>query len=126
MEAFLPRLIPVFEKRRADLEIGYTFYFIAALPPLAMGVQNSALCRIGGMGVRTTFITGMLTNAGMEFAEYIYWFRDHFRRGRLGVLLTLSPRRRSFRRMTLYFAVWMMYAAGGFTGTLAELRAGAC
>ena len=50
---------------------GWTFYFVAALPPLAMGVQNSALCRIGGMGVRTTFITGMLTNAGMEFAEYV-------------------------------------------------------
>jgi uncharacterized membrane protein YoaK (UPF0700 family) len=41
-----------------------------------------------------------------------------------GVLLSLSPRQQAFRRAILYFAVWMTYVAGGFTGTLAELRRG--
>jgi len=123
LEAFLLLLFMSFDSAVRSGS-GWAFYFVAALPPLTMGVQNSALCRIGGMGVRTTFITGMLTNAGMEFAEYVYWLRDHFRRGRLGVLLLLSPRQQAFRRTILYFAVWMTYVAGGFTGTLAELRWG--
>jgi uncharacterized membrane protein YoaK (UPF0700 family) len=103
---------------------GYVFYLLAALPALAMGVQNSALCRIGGMGVRTTFITGMLTDSAMEFVEYVYWLCDHARPGRPGVLLALSPRQRSFRQLGLYFVLWTAYVAGGFTGALTELRWG--
>jgi uncharacterized membrane protein YoaK (UPF0700 family) len=36
-----------------------------ALPVMAMGLQNATLRRVGGKGVRTTFISGMLT----DFAE---------------------------------------------------------
>ena len=105
-------------------ESGWVFYIVAALPPLAMGFQNSALHRISGMGVRTTYITGMLTNGGLEFVQYVYWLRDHVRPGRLGRLAALSPRQQSFRKTILYFAIWIAYVVGGFMGTLAELRWG--
>src|SRR5262249_38686245 len=42
------------------------YYVTLALPILAMGLQNAALRRVGGVGIHTTFVTGMLTNFGEE------------------------------------------------------------
>ena len=100
------------------------FYLLAALPSLAMGVQNSALRHVGGIGVRTTYITGMLTNFAEEAVEYGYWFGGHLRGRRVEVLLALSPRRPSFRRMGLFLGVWTTFIVGGVVGALTELRWG--
>ena len=99
------------------------FYLLAALPALAMGVQNSALRRAGDTRVRTTYITGMLTNFAEEAVVYGYWLLDHFRR-RPGALLALSPRQPSFGRMFFFIGIWVLYTAGGVAGALAELRWG--
>lgn len=99
------------------------FYLLAALPALAMGVQNSALRRVGDTRVRTTYITGMLTNFAEEAVEYGYWLFDHSRR-RPGVLLALSPRQQSFNHMFFFIGIWTVYTAGGVAGALAELRWG--
>src|SRR5262249_38393191 len=40
----------------------WEFYPLVALPAFAMGLQNAALRRVGGRIVRTTYVTGMLTD----------------------------------------------------------------
>ena len=50
----------------------WQFYAVAALPALAMGVQNAALRRVGAVRVRTTYITGMLTNAAEEAVTCLF------------------------------------------------------
>lgn len=100
----------------------WAFYLIAALPPLAMGLQNSALRRVGGLGVRTTYITGMLTNFAEETVQYAYWLRGRIAAGGLRAGLAESRRQPAFRGMVLYFGIWLAYVAGGVAGALAELQ----
>lgn len=92
-----------------------TFYLLAALPALAMGVQNAMLRRVGNATVRTTYISGMLTNMAEEAVQFLYWFHDHARgeRGRpLGLLLRLAPRQPTFHRALLRLAIWTAYVGG--------------
>jgi uncharacterized membrane protein YoaK (UPF0700 family) len=63
-----------------------------ALPAAAMGVQNALLRCVGGKGVRTTVITGML----VHFANAI-------------VL-------RSQKEIALYGMIWISFVAGGIAG----------
>ena len=100
----------------------WVFYLLAALPALAMGLQNAALRHVGGLGVRTTYITGMLTNFAEEAVQYAYWLRDEAGAGGLRAALGQSARQQTFRGMVLYLGVWAAYVAGGVTGAFAELQ----
>lgn len=60
----------------------WEFYSLVALPAFAMGLQDAALRRVGGRTVRTTYVTGTLTNLGEDCVAYLYWLRDR----RWGVL----------------------------------------
>jgi uncharacterized membrane protein YoaK (UPF0700 family) len=51
-----------------------TFYGLAVIAAFAMGVQTSALRRAGGVGVHTTFISGMVVNLAEDVAAA--WRRD--------------------------------------------------
>jgi uncharacterized membrane protein YoaK (UPF0700 family) len=101
------------------------FYLLAALPALAMGLQNATLRRFGGVTSNTTFITGNLTSFAEDAVQYLFWLGDHAgRRGtrRLSVLLRLSPRRPVFQRMRLLLAIWVGYVIGAVLGAAAVLR----
>jgi uncharacterized membrane protein YoaK (UPF0700 family) len=50
---------------------GWIFYALTALPAMAMGVQNATLRRVGSLHIRTTYVTGMLTNFGEAVSQYI-------------------------------------------------------
>lgn len=92
---------------------------------LAMGVQNSTLRRVGRTGVRTTYVSGMLTDFAEEGAAYGLWLRDRTRgRGwcRLRRALRVSPRRGTVRKMGLFGGIWLSYAAGAALGSLAQGR----
>jgi uncharacterized membrane protein YoaK (UPF0700 family) len=59
-------------------DVPWRFYALVALPTLAMGVQNATLRRVGGATVRTTYISGMLTNFAEQTVQYLFWLRDHW------------------------------------------------
>lgn len=71
----------------------------------AMGVQTVSLRRIGGRNVRTTFVTGVLTNIA-ESAVAAWW-------GRGG-----GPKMSAFSR--LLASIWIMYLAGAVLGAALE------
>jgi uncharacterized membrane protein YoaK (UPF0700 family) len=100
-------------------DLGWPFYLLAALPALAMGVQNASLRRVGGVGVRTTFVSGVLTNLAEEAVQVLFWLSDTGRRRRLGLVLRLAPRQDCFQRMTLHLSLWAAYVLGAAAGAWA-------
>jgi uncharacterized membrane protein YoaK (UPF0700 family) len=80
---------------------GWTFYGLIVLAATAMGLQTSALRRLAGQTVRTTFVTGMLTHLGEEAAKFA---------------LPSSRPSASASRLRLLALVWVCYAAGAVCG----------
>ncbi|HET8527807.1 MAG TPA: YoaK family protein [Gaiellaceae bacterium] len=77
------------------------FYVLAALATVALGLQTAALTEIGGTTVRTTYVSGTLTNLTMTAVR------------------RLSGRDTKPHRLRLLFGVWLAYVvfatAGAFT-----------
>jgi len=80
---------------------GWTFYGLIVLAATAMGLQTSALRRLAGQTVRTTFVTGMLTHLGEEAAKFV---------------LPATRPSASSSRLRLLGLVWLCYAAGAVFG----------
>jgi len=80
---------------------GWTFFALIFLAAAAMGLQTSALRRLGGKTVRTTFVTGMLTHLGEEAAKFV---------------LPSSRSAASPSRLRLLGGIWVCYAAGAIFG----------
>ncbi|HET9449577.1 MAG TPA: YoaK family protein, partial [Aggregicoccus sp.] len=56
----------------------------------AMGLQNALVTRVSGAVVRTTHVTGMVTDLGIELVHMVTWVRDHARGvGPVGLLRVL-------------------------------------
>ena len=46
-----------------------------------MGLQNATITKISGAVVRTTHLTGVVTDLGLEGVQYLLWFYDRTRGG---------------------------------------------
>jgi uncharacterized membrane protein YoaK (UPF0700 family) len=97
------------------------YYPLAALPVIAMGLQTSALQRISRRTVRTTFVTGMLTQLADEVVGQLSRSRDPGRSqpgddSYLRAELGIDPGVASLRRIRLIAAIWCSYAAGAVLG----------
>jgi uncharacterized membrane protein YoaK (UPF0700 family) len=98
------------------------YYPLAALAVAAMGLQTSALQRISGRTVRTTFVSGMLTSMTDEL---VGWFlrRDRPRMREVGgdegfLVEELGVRQGSpaTARIRLIGAIWFSYVCGAILG----------
>jgi len=83
---------------------GY-FALTLAMPVVAMGLQNATFHRVGGQTVRTTFITGMLT----DFAEHLT--KAAMRTGPLAPALLAG-------------SIWLTYLVGAAAGGILQLHIG--
>lgn len=104
---------------------GLEFYTLAALLAFAMGLQSATLRRVGHRTIRTTYVTGMLTNFGEQFVACLFWLGAKRRgRGSPSVLKSFrsSSPRESLTRMLLYGGVWVGYVCGAVLAGVAELR----
>lgn len=95
----------------------WTYYLPVALLVVAMGLQTATLQRVGGRTVRTTYVTGMLTNLAQESVAYLFWRHDH-RHGQAGA----ESKNASLQRVALLAAIWCTYALGAILGGFAELH----
>jgi uncharacterized membrane protein YoaK (UPF0700 family) len=85
------------------------FYLLVALPALAMGVQNAMLTRAGALTIRTTHVTGTLSQMADALAGCLVGLHDLVRHGR-------RRERRRARNALLLFGLWTAYLAGAVSG----------
>lgn len=64
---------------RGEMQLGATLFGITGLASLAMGLQNATITRISGGVIRTTHMTGVFTDLGLETVQFLYWLRDRNR-----------------------------------------------
>ncbi len=53
-----------------------TFYVLTGIASVAMGLQNATITRISGSVIRTTHLTGVITDLGLESVQYALWAWD--------------------------------------------------
>lgn len=82
-------------------------------PAAAMGLQNAMLRRVGHHSVRTTFITGMLTNTAQGIVEAVAAAFDRS-----------SELRKKLADAAFYGAILLCFAAGGISGAFLDGRYG--
>ena len=58
---------------------GWVLYAMTGTASAAMGLQNATITRISSGVVRTTHVTGVLTDLGLELAQMLLWLRDRSR-----------------------------------------------
>jgi uncharacterized membrane protein YoaK (UPF0700 family) len=93
----------------------------AVLASLAMGLQNATITKISGAVVRTTHLTGIFTDFGLEGVQYLFWWGDKLskmRRERAGRLLKISRRHPSTLRLLLLISIVASFGFGTVAGTL--------
>lgn len=91
---------------------------------VGMGMQNSLVSRLSGAVVRTTHLTGVVTDVGIEAAR---WFR--YWRGRVTLRLKLpysfgaqAPRQPSVAKSALLVTIAGAFTIGAVFGGLAGVR----
>lgn len=93
----------------------------------AMGLQNALVTRVSGAVVRTTHVTGILTDIGIQLVQMMAWVRDGARgQGPLGVLHRLRelPSAIQFERTRLHLGLGGAFLFGSTVGPLLFLRHG--
>jgi uncharacterized membrane protein YoaK (UPF0700 family) len=76
-----------------------------------MGLQNAIITKISRSEIRTTHVTGLVTDIGIELGKLVYWNRSSEARG--------VPDVRADRNKLLLFASLLgMFLVGGFAGAL--------
>lgn len=68
-------------RQTTTVSSGAPLFVLAGLASCAMGLQNATITRISGGVVRTTHVTGVLTDLGLEIVNMLYWVLDRARSG---------------------------------------------
>lgn len=98
------------------------FYAITGVASFSMGLQNATITRVSGAEVRTTHLTGAVTDIGLEGVQYALWAWDKTRArraGRRGRVLRISRRHPSALRLLLLGSIVGSFLVGVVAGTLA-------
>lgn len=99
---------------------------LACTACMAMGLQNATITRISGSVVRTTHVTGVITDLGLESVQYFLWLKDRVMRGGHGRLmraLAITRRQPAAQRLLLLASIFGSFMFGATAGTLVFLYA---
>jgi uncharacterized membrane protein YoaK (UPF0700 family) len=110
---------------RAATPHGAALYWLTGIPSMAMGLQNATITRISAGVVRTTHVTGVLTDLGLETVQLILWARDRDRNSPprpIRSLLRGVQAHPTARRLALLGAILGSFSLGAALGTLAHDR----
>jgi uncharacterized membrane protein YoaK (UPF0700 family)/anti-anti-sigma regulatory factor len=100
-------------------------YLTAGLAAMAMGIQNATITKISGAVIRTTHLTGVTTDLGLEGVAYLLWLWDRLRGrrwARTGRVLRVSQRHPSLQRVALLASIFGSFLLGALIGTLCFLK----
>ncbi len=88
--------------------------FTALLLSYVMGLQNALITKISNAEIRTTHVTGLLTDLGLELGRMLYWNRQT-----IG-----GPVMANRRRLKIHITLVVAFFVGGLTGALGFKHAG--
>jgi uncharacterized membrane protein YoaK (UPF0700 family) len=100
-------------------------WWMVGAASMAMGLQNATVTRISGSEVRTTHLTGVITDLGLEGVQYLLWWRDRVRRrhwSRNGRLFRVSRRHPTALRLALLGSIFGSFVLGVVVGTWLYMR----
>jgi uncharacterized membrane protein YoaK (UPF0700 family) len=95
----------------------------AAVLCLAMGMQNSLVTRLSGAVVRTTHLTGVVTDLGIEAARWYRWHRARLSAVPLLIRPRVPPERPPAMRTILLLTIVAAFTVGAVIGALLTLHA---
>jgi uncharacterized membrane protein YoaK (UPF0700 family) len=95
----------------------------AALLCLAMGMQNSLVTRLSGAVVRTTHLTGVVTDLGIEAARWYRWYQARLPLPGRRASAAALPERPAAGRISLLSTVSASFVVGAISGATLTLRA---
>ena len=82
----------------------------AILLCFTMGLQNAIITKISDAEIRTTHVTGIVTDIGIEFGKLVYWNGSD----RPGELMVRADR----QKLRLLISLLVLFFAGGILGAL--------
>jgi len=88
---------------------------------LAMGLQTATVRRAAGQRVRTTFVTGILSDWAQALTQYLSWLQQQPPEQPLGHILRQSVQLASFQHLFLLAGIWGCYVLGAICGSALEL-----
>jgi uncharacterized membrane protein YoaK (UPF0700 family) len=94
----------------------------------AMGLQNALVTRVSGAVVRTTHITGVITDIGIQLVKMMTWVRDGARGHGIGGLVWMLrklPTAEQFARTRLHLGLALAFLFGCTAGPLLFFHFGA-
>jgi uncharacterized membrane protein YoaK (UPF0700 family) len=97
---------------------GVTGWFVPATVVVlcfAMGLQNAVITKISGAVVRTTHLTGVITDLGIELGKAVYWNRE---------ATAHAPVVADRERMTTLALLVLAFLVGGVLGVMSFTRIG--
>ena len=100
-------------------------YWISGLASMAMGLQNATITRISSGTVRTTHVTGVLTDLGQETVQFLWWLSDRRMNvppGSPEALIHSVYAHPTARRLALLFSIFSTFALGAGLGTIVYLH----
>ena len=65
--------------RYARPDSAFDIYRLIGIIGFAMGLQNATITNVSGAVVRTTHVTGVITDLGLEGTQFLIWCRDRVR-----------------------------------------------
>jgi uncharacterized membrane protein YoaK (UPF0700 family) len=101
------------------------WHWLTGLACFAMGLQNATVTEISGAVVRTTHLTGVITDLGLEGVRFVNWYRDRTRGRRwerTGRVLRISQRHPAAQRLALLGSIFGSFVVGTIMGALAHLH----
>ena len=103
----------------------WEFAALVGLPSFAMGLQNATLRKVGSQSVRTTYVSGMLTDFAEALVRLLFWLYGRaWGRSprRVGQALRVLARQPDARRIGLFAGIWGAFVIGAAAGGCAVAR----
>ena len=93
---------------------------MTCLPAMAMGLQNATVTRLSSGAVRTTHMTGVLTDLGHDLVQVVFALRE---RGAGASVISTLRSEPSARHLALLASIFGSFALGAGLGALAHEHA---
>jgi uncharacterized membrane protein YoaK (UPF0700 family) len=106
---------------RNEIQAAGDVYQLTGVASFAMGLQNATITRISGGVVRTTHMTGVFTDLGLDMVQLLFWLRDRLTGAApaSGTLLEALRHQTSAMRVVLLVSVAGSFALGAGLGAAA-------